>query len=111
MATLTVQTVTNSGVEPTYNAVAALGDEFVNDGKTEIHAKNDSVGDIVVTAAAVNACSLGTLHDIAVTVPAGEERRIGPFNRTIYNDANGKVQLTYDDVTSLTIAVMSCPDA
>jgi hypothetical protein len=44
--------------------------------------------------------------DRAVAIPAGEERLIGPFPSAIYDDGNGKVQLTYDAVTSMTIAAL-----
>ncbi|MHB0934898.1 MAG: hypothetical protein ACYC6A_00785 [Armatimonadota bacterium] len=111
MAVLTVQTINTTGVAPTNNAAAGGGDSFVNDGKTFIHVTNGSAGSLNVIITAQNACSQGVLHTLTVAVPAGESRMIGPFNRNIYNDAAGKVQLTYSGVTSLTIAVLSNPDA
>ena len=49
--------------------------------------------------------------NVAVAVPAGEERLIGPFPKAAFNDANNKVQLTYSSHTGLTIAVLQVPKA
>jgi hypothetical protein len=111
MATLAVQTINTAGVAPTRNSAAGGGDSFTNDGKTFIDVVNGSGGEITVTITAQQACSVGILHTLAIAIAAGIEKMIGPFNRQIYNDANGKVQLTYSGVTSLTVAVMSNPDA
>jgi hypothetical protein len=107
MATLTVQDVSTAGLEATYAAAAGGGDQFANDGKTLIHVKNGSVGDITVTIVSQRACDQGSTHNTAVVVTAAEERFIGPFEVSRYNDASGFVQLTYSGVTSLTIRPMS----
>ncbi len=44
--------------------------------------------------------------DIDVVIPAGEDRFIGPFDRNLFADSDGNVNITYDDVTSVTIAVL-----
>ena len=44
--------------------------------------------------------------DRTVEVTGTEDRMIGPFPKSTYNDAAGKVQLSYDAVASLTIAVI-----
>lgn len=107
MATLAVQDISTAGLEATYASAAGGGDQFSNDGKTLLHVKNGSGGDITVTIASQVACSQGSTHNTAVVVTAGEERFIGPFDPARYNDANGMTQLTYSGVTSLTIRPMS----
>jgi hypothetical protein len=111
MGELTVQTINTTGVKPTNNAAGAQGDLFLNDGKTFIHVTNGGDEAITVGVTAVNQCSLGVLHSLSVSVPAGEDKMIGPFSRTIYNNTAGKVALTYSAVTSVTVAVLSNPDA
>lgn len=106
MATLTAQAIVRTGLEPSYASAAGGGDEFVNTGVQALHVKNGSGGDIVVTIETPNAVDTLAIADRDVTVPAGEERIIGPFPTSHYNDANGKVQITYDGVTSLTVAVL-----
>ena len=106
MATLTAQTIVRAGLEATYAACAGGGDEFVNTGAEFIHIKNGHSGTQTVTIATPNTVDGLAIADRAVAVTNAEERMIGPFPPGIYNDGNGKVQLTYDAVTALTIAIL-----
>ena len=106
MAEITAQTISRTGLNTTYAAAAGGGDEFVNNGDEFIHIKNGDGSPhtvTIVTAATVDGLDV---DDRAVAIPAGEERMIGPFAASTYNDANGNVQLTYDAVTSITIAII-----
>ena len=47
-----------------------------------------------------------TPDDAVVVVTNAEERMIGPFHKAAFNDANGKVQITYSGVVALTIAAV-----
>ena len=109
MATLTKQSVVLTGLNPSYVAAAAGGDEFVNSGRAFIHVKNGGAGSIDVTVDSQAPCSQGYDHDAVVAVPAGEERMIGPFPKDRFNDSSEKVQITYSGVTSVTIAVVEVP--
>lgn len=109
MATLSVQEIVLTGLEPSYDAGAAGGDEFVNGGNTFIHVKNGHTSAQTVTVDSQAKCSQGFDHDAAVSVPASGERMIGPFAKDRFNDADGKVQISYSGVTSLTIAVIRIP--
>lgn len=104
MATLTVQTPSLTGLDPTLTAASGGGDEFVNDGATVLHVKNGGGGSINVTVDSQTPCSQGFDHDVVVAVPAGAERLIGPFPQARFNDANGKAQVAYSGVTSVTVA-------
>lgn len=105
MATLTVTDISLSGITPSYASAAAGGDEFANpDGQAFYHIKNGGVSSVTVTFAAQATVDGLTVSDVAITVPAGEERIVGPFSRTYMNDANGRVQVTYSGVTSVTVA-------
>ena len=64
-------------------------DPFINSALLAIH------GGLVLAVA-----------DRTVSIPAGEERMVGPFQAATYNDSGGLVQLTYDGVTSVTIAII-----
>lgn len=111
MAELVVQEVLLTGLEPAYVAAAAGGDYFANDGKTLLEARNASGGNITVTVASQKTCDQGATHNAAVVVPLTTgQRMIGPFNRTRFNDANGRVQITYSGVTSLTVAAIRSDD-
>ncbi len=112
MADLTIEDVVEGGLDATYVAAAAGGDALLNlQGDVFVHVKNGA------TAATVTVTAQDTSEDVpgfgnmtkgnlVVSVPATEDRFIGPFPRQAFNDANGKVQLTYDDVTNVTIAAL-----
>ena len=106
MATYTVQTVTRSGITPTKNAVAS-SDNFVNDGRTVLHVTNGSGGSLTVTIVTPNTSDGLAVADRTVTIPNGEERVIGPFPRSVYNDSDGNVTVQFSATTSVTCQVLS----
>ena len=109
MAAITVQNVTkDASLTPSFVAASELGDYFANTGKIIVYAKNVDAGDSkVITVASQVQCSLGSTHNITVTVPASSEEIVGFFSVDRFNDANGRVQMTYDDHTDLTLAAIS----
>lgn len=115
MATLAIQNATKLGFEPTFAAVAAGGDEFVNDGKTLLEFVNSSGANAYTITVATPATIEGlAVADVAVSMQAGvgERRVVGPFPINAFNDANGKVQITYTGTapaTDLTVAVIRLP--
>ena len=109
MATLSVQNIVRSGngLDPTYAAAAAGGDEFVNDGKrTFVHFLNANVAVRTVTIATPKTVAGLAVADLAVVVPATGEAMVGPFPADTFNDGDGKVQMTYSTEVDLTIAVI-----
>ncbi len=109
MAAITVQNITlATSLTPTFAAASELGDYFANTGKIFLYIKNaDTVAARTVTIASQVACNQGTTHDITVTVPTESEEMVGPFPVTRFNDADGMVQVTYDDHTDVTIRAIS----
>ncbi|HET6528955.1 MAG TPA: hypothetical protein VFG39_09430, partial [Balneolaceae bacterium] len=103
MADVPVQKVTLSGLSPSFQAADSAGDSFVNDGKTILHFVNDDAVEKMVTVESVSKCNFGFDHDLTLTVPATSELKAGPFPTARFN-ADGKVTIAYDDVTSLTVA-------
>lgn len=111
MSTIAVQPIVEAGLNPTYSAAAAGGDTFANDGSERqfIHVKNADADAMQVTVtpevASTSKPGFGTLSraTIQVSIPAGEDRMIGPFPRVAFgiNPA-----ITYDDETSVTLAVI-----
>lgn len=110
MANLSVQQTALTGLKPTYVAAASLGDEFVNSrGRALCHIKNGSGAPITITLDSQVECNYGIDHDLDIIIPAGEERLIGPFDPARFNDVNGRVQVGYSGVTTLTIAIIEVP--
>lgn len=104
MATLTAQQAVVAGVQLSYAAAAAGGDDFPNDGNTYVILRNSSAGN-VVTFAATGAEGGVDIGDLQVTVPAGESMLVGPFATHVFNDSSGQVAMTYDTEANLSIAV------
>ena len=111
MAELVVQEILLTGLAPAYSAAAVGGDYFVNDGKTMLEVRNASGAPVNVTVASPQNCDQGANHPLVIAVPATiGQRMIGPFLRRRFNDANGRVQVTYSGVTTVTVAAVKLDD-
>ena len=105
MAALVAQLISRTGIAPEFAAAAALGDYFANTGTEYIHVKNADAEPHTVTIATQVTVDGLAVAERTLTVASGEEKICGPFPRNTYSDANGRVQLTYDAVTDVTIGV------
>lgn len=103
MALLAPQAPSVTGTTPAFVAASAGGDTVMPGDNVYLHAKNGSGGSITVTVAAVRQCDAGVLHDLVVSIPAGEEREFGPVNSRYARTSDGLAAITYSGVTSLTI--------
>lgn len=106
MATLTVQVITRSGLNPSFLPASAGGDQFANAGNVFHVARNADTSPHTVTYVTQKTEDGLPLADRTVAVPAGQERWTGPFPKDIYN-ALGNVKVTYDGVTGMTGAAVS----
>ena len=112
MATLTVQSFDKDGLDVTHASAAGGGDVFANDAtqRTFLSAKNGSGGAIVITITAQTTSATVTPYvtltqaNITFSLGAGEDCIIGPFNTLLFNNSSNQVAVTYDGVTSLTVA-------
>jgi len=109
LATLTKYIVDIDGGKPSFVAAAVDGDDFVNSGNDFLIVKNGGGSSINVTIDSVTFCSYGFDHNLTIAVAAGEESWIGSFPKARFNDENGKVNVSYSDVTSVTVAVVELP--
>jgi len=113
MATLTAQKITDQGTAATMSSATGGGDEFLNTGLEFLflqneHASNSYVITITAQVTNIHHQQFGTVvkENIVKTVAAQSEVFIGPFKQAAFNDANHKVQITYDAVTTLNVAVL-----
>lgn len=104
MANLTVQSISQTGITPTFAAANALGDNIRNDGKSFLHIKNGGAASITVTFDSIGKCNQGFDHDVIITVTAAGERIVGPFGVSRFNDELGKLNIAYSAVTTVTVA-------
>lgn len=109
MATYTPQALSlSANVTPTMNAASA-SDDFFNDGKTIAWVVNGGVGSITVTIPSYKTVAGLTVPDRTVTVPSGATRVIGPFDKDVHNNSDGKVTLQFSGTTSVTFALLRFP--
>ncbi len=107
MATLTAQQIDSAGIAPTYAGAAAGGDEFAHAADVFLHVKNSDTSAHTASVVSQFDASPGiAAADLDIAVPAGEERIAGPFNGRVFANADGNVELTYDAVTGVTVAVL-----
>lgn len=109
MAELTVQEIVIAGLKETFVSAAGGGDTFKNDGRTFFHAKNGSGGDITLTFTTPGKIHGVAIADPTVVVTAGEERLVGPFDPSIFNNSSGLVAAGYSGVSSLTVSAVRLP--
>jgi hypothetical protein len=118
MAILTVSPITLAAAVPIDStalaAAAGGGDSFPNNGVQFLAVRNAGGAPINVTFVGQKPCSLGvagtTAHDTVVAITNDSKvYMLGPFRTDRYNDANGRVQVSYSGVTSLTVAAFALP--
>jgi hypothetical protein len=111
MALLVVTELGQTAIEEDATLTAAdalLSDNYPNDERTFFVMDNADASQHVGTISALRATAdkhgFGSLavSDITITVPAGERRMVrAPM--ASHSDASGRVTVTYDDVTSVTV--------
>ena len=112
MADLSVASLIEVGLDVPYVAADVAGDAFVNDGNIMLMVENADASAHTVTVTAqqtvVNSNNYGKLDkaDAVHSVPAGGTAILGPFSKAMYNDVVSKVQVTYDAVTSMSVAAV-----
>lgn len=109
MAEITLTDSTQDGFTVATQSANSGGDYFTNNGKTLLYVNNGSGASINVTIDSPNQCSQGYTHDLIVAVGAGASKFIGVLSQTQYNDSNGRVNLTYSSVTSITVGGIKNP--
>lgn len=109
MATLSPQSATTAGITPTFNAVAAGGDVFANNGKTLIEIVNSSgANSYTVTATTPRTVDGEPVADRAISVGTSARVVAGPFPVLTFNNSSGQVALSYTGsapATDLTVAI------
>lgn len=111
MAKIEEQQITLAGVGPTYSAAAGGGDTFDPDADTFLHVKNGhtSAQTVTVVTPRTDPRTGQAEADVAVSVPNGGERMLGPFPFEVYGDpTTGLASITYSGVIALTVAVLRC---
>lgn len=107
MAVIAPQEPDVTGLDPTYAAAESGGDSFEHDRGLLLHVSNGDGSSHTVTVVSQFPTEPGIdSDDVAVAIPAGESRFIGPFSSRVFADSENMIQVTYDDVTSVEVALL-----
>lgn len=106
MASYDAERIQIAGTAPTYNAAAAGGDKVPPGADVVLHVKNGDASAHTVTVVTPGTVAGQAIGDVAVSVPAGGERFIGPLTPRVFAGSDGKVDLTWSATTSMTFAAI-----
>lgn len=101
--TISVQNIRRGGITPSLSSGLNAGDTHLvrNDGRVFLWVKNGDTSDHTATVATPFSRSGLDLADLTVTVTAGGEAFIGPFERSTFNNADDDLAVTFDATTSV----------
>lgn len=105
MAVLTAQKPNLSGAALTYAAASAGGDKAAAGINRFVHVKVGATA-TTVTIDSVQPCDQGADHNLTSGSITSTDRMIGPLDPRRFADANGDVNISYSQVTGVTIALI-----
>jgi len=112
MATLTAQQITQVGLKPATVTPAVAGDKLSNTGKQFFHIENGGAAALTATVIPVVTTVvdplLGTLtkENAVLSLSAGEEGFLGPFEVAAFNDVDGNITITCTAQTSVKLSAL-----
>lgn len=110
---LTVTTTAAAGtVLPAAGAVdSGNGNIFTNTGRELMIVNNVNAATLNVTITTNGVYSVGSVQyaiaDLVGTVANGTSKVFGPFDKVLFNDANGNVDVAWSANTNITVNVIS----
>ena len=112
MATLTAQQITQAGLKPTTVTPAVAGDKLANTAIQFFHVVNG--GGVAMTATVIPVVTtvidptLGVLkkENAVLSLAAGEEGFLGPFEVDAFNDVDGNITITCSAQTSVKLSAL-----
>lgn len=106
---ITPQSVGSAGLHPTYEAANAAGNSWRMGSGIALHVKNGGASACTVTIPTPLQVDGLAVADRTISVPAGEDRLIGLAATPAYRQTGGVAFADYDQVTSVTVAVLTVP--
>lgn len=110
MSALTVNQIAKEGLTvPAFSAPGAGGDSFQNTGREYVELRlGGSVNSTVTFQTPLSITGLA-LADQAVVLTAPGTVKCGPFAPSVFNDAGGNVNISYNGTANLTVAAFRLP--
>lgn len=95
MANLPIIQSYNIGADLTWQAIAATGDVFANDGRVVLIFRNTGASPTTITAISQKSFQNLPIDNAVMVLAAGEYRTMGPFSPSIFNADDSGVSLLY----------------
>lgn len=112
MSMIATQTVTSAGLTPSLQACSSGGDTWSPGATTMLYIKNGDSVQHTVTVVTTATVYGQPISNVAIPIPAGGEVMAGPFDPgMVANATTTLATVTYDVVTSMTIAAIKVPAA
>lgn len=104
---ITRQSITRTGPNPISTASAnADGNYWTNDGVEYLYVVNGGGSACVITLDIQKTVDGQSVTDPTVSVAGSNTSIIGPFTTSVYNDTNNRMNVSYSQVTSVSVAVL-----
>lgn len=111
MSQIVTQTVTLAGLAPSLQACSS-SDTYAPSATTFLYVKNGDTVQHTVTVHTTASLYGQPISNVAIPVPAGSEIMAGPFDPgMVASPETTLATVTYDAVTSMSIAAINCPAA
>jgi len=106
LQTVVPQNIDQDGLVVVHTGSLSTSNNYIirNDGKMFIRVVNGGGSPAVTTIVTRNSVAGNAIADRVVSVAAGTEQNIGPFPPSVFNDSNGDVDVSFDFITSVTLA-------
>lgn len=115
MTATSLSVTTTAALGTTFNAAAAVdqanGNTFTNTGREAIIITNLSGSTLTVTFTCNDHYKVATVNyavtNLAVTLNNNTSKVCGPFDKTLFNDGSGNVDIAWSTGTNVTARVFS----
>lgn len=119
MTATSMSVTTSAALGTLFNAAAAVdqanGNTFTNTGREAIIVTNLSGSSLTVTFTTNANYTVSTVNyavaDLTVTLANNTSKVCGPFDKTLFNDGNGAVDIAWSTGTNVTARVFSLGSA
>ena len=103
-----VTKITHAGIMPATGAIDLEGNWFLNTGRCFLYIEGvTGTKEITINSQAL--CNYGEDHDVKITPSVSTLYLVGPFPKSRFDDAAGKVQITYTAEDDSKIQVIELP--
>ena len=117
MATeLTRQVISPTTLTPSFSACDLTGNMVINDGRTFLYFKGTSTALTITISKQKSVLRVEgygdvSMSDITISMPASAAERLIELPSAVYNDGNGRVNISYTSITGLTVAAFRLQEA